>query len=342
MLASIASLGPLSNSDFIGFMSQLAPQLGENGKEFSEQIADLEQTLGQAGAETTIAEVLKPESQLGAVVAALDPEAGKGLTDASRQFADMRAQLNQLIERQLVDANVDQIMPAVDAALLRLAPIQESDDFFASYIEALWSVLRDPSYYPLMDEGIANLVHAAVQEGVIQPTQSARSRGRQTGAAREFLARLPTFPLAGMDEIIGIRDELRSPVTRFRSEMVSLSRELTVDAFHPQFVEEAQDAWVERVQPALEELQELVEEKRLLKQFSRQVPAAGVAASVGGLVTGVLAHEPLVAAVTASASVVATGIGAVHHRRDIESQIRRRPYFLLHRAEELLSGRASA
>jgi hypothetical protein len=154
----------------------------------------------------------------------------------------VRAQLDAVIEEKLVAANVGELLPAIDAGLLTLAPVEEQDDFFQAYIDALWSVLSDPRYYPLLDKGIADLVHAAVREGAFDPPTIGRSRGRQVGAAHEFIARLPTFPAAGMDEIIDVREELRRPLTVFRSEMVKVARDMKADAFDPELLAEAEEA----------------------------------------------------------------------------------------------------
>lgn len=210
-------------------------------------------------------------------------------------------------------------------------------------MDALWSVLSDSRYYPLLDKGIADLVHAAVREGAFDPPSIGRSRGRQVGAAHEFIARLPTFPAARMDEIIDVREELRQPLTVFRSEMVKVARDMKSDAFDPDFLAEAEEAWVERVAPALDELHELVEEKRLRRLLGQQATSGGLVGAAGGLVTGLATQDVLFgAAATTVAAATTTVTRALSLRREFVREIGRRPYFFLYRTEQVLNARASA
>lgn len=343
MLASIAAVGSLGHGDFVEVLEKLAPHLGTQGENFRNALSRLEAEHGSGSARLILGTLLDPDSPAPAVVSAFHPDAGRTLAAHQDQFAGMRAQLDAVIEEQLVAANVGELVPAIDAGLLTLAPVEEQDDFCQAYMDALWSVLSDMRYYPLLDKGIADLVHAAVREGAFDPPSIGRSRGRQVGAAHEFIARLPTFPAAGMDEVIDVRDELRGPLTVFRAEMVKVARDMKSDAFDPEFVTEAQEAWIERVAPALEELHELVEEKRLRRLFGQEATSGGLVGAAGGLVTGVATHDLLFgAAATTVAAATSTVTRALSLRRKLVREIGRRPYFFLYRTEQVLSAQASA
>jgi hypothetical protein len=159
----------------------------------------------------------------------------------------------------------------------------------------------------------------------------------QTHPDRCVLARLPTFPTATMSEVVDVRDELSRPLVRFRAEMVSISRGTEVDALDPDFERAAADIWVERVRPALIELDELVREKRLARQFVMALPGGGVAGVVGGLITGVMTGTPIAGTSMAAATASAVGAtSAAFNRPRVEQEIRRRPYYLLHLTGDLL------
>jgi hypothetical protein len=285
--------------------------------------------------------LLNPSSGLRELVTKLDPSAASGLEEFSQQFGALREGLDRNVEEQLAAAGVPSVQPAIDAGLLSLLPFESKDDFSSDYIGALWSVLRDPKYYPLFDTQIAELVNTAVREGVLDPSQHVRSRGKQAGAASGFLARLPTFPTASMDEIVDIRGELDRPLVRFRAEMANLAHELKPDSFAPDFDEAAEVAWTARVRPALLELEELVEEKRLRVQFGTKLAGSGGAfGAAGGLVAALVTHAALATggiATGAMAVAVATGIAV--DRAKLGREIQKRPYYLLHRTEALLKER---
>ncbi len=143
-----------------------------------------------------------------------------------------------------------------------------------------------------------------------------------------------------MDEVVDVRCELRAPLVRFRPEMVRVARDLDVDASDPSFDEAAEQAWIENVRPALLELEEMVEERRLRQQFGAQLPASGVVGAVGGLVAGVITQAPLPgSAVAVAAAAVAAGAATIRDRARLDREMRKRPYFLLHKTEGLLEAR---
>jgi len=343
MLASMAAIGSLGHAEFMSFLTSLAPHLGSQGEDLRGALARFEDEHGSGNAQLIIGSLLDRDSPIAGLISALDAEAGRTLSGHQEQFVEMRAQLDTVIEGQLAAAGVSELLPAIDAGLLTLAPVEEHDDFFQAYIDALWSVLGDAQYYPLLDKGIGDLVHAAVREGAFDPSSVGRSRGRQVGAAHEFIARLPTFPAAGMDEIVDVREELRGPLTVFRSEMVRVARDMKHEAFDPSFLAEAEEAWVERVAPALDELHELVEEKRLRRLFGQQATSAGLVGAAGGLVTGIATQDALFgAAATTLAAATTTVSSALSLQRKLVREIGRRPYFFLYRTEHALRRQVSA
>lgn len=339
LLASIAGLGNLSTSDMLAVLGQAAPALGEAGSSFTDQLHQLESALGPAGAEAAMKLLLEPTPATRQLLSALDPNAANELDEHARQLGDARRELDRVVEEQLAEAGVASVLPAIEAGLLKLAPVDATADLFEAYLDALWALLRDPRYFPLFDDRIADLVDAAVREGTLKPTPQMRSRGRQAGAATGFLARLPTFPLATMDEVVDIRAELDRPLVRFRAEMVNVAGTLGVDAFDPAFDEAAEEAWISKVRPALVELEELVEEKQLRTQFGAKLPGGGVVGAAGGLVTGIITHAPLIGVgVAAGAAVIAAAATVGGERAKLEREIRQQPYYLLHQTEALLGG----
>jgi hypothetical protein len=54
----------------------------------------------------------------------------------------------------------------------------------------------------VFDDAVARLVDAAVREGVFQPTTGPKERSTQAVSAATFMARLPAFPDAKVDELL--------------------------------------------------------------------------------------------------------------------------------------------
>lgn len=341
LLAAVASFAALEPHELLATVRQLAPSIGESGRKLEESLTTLESQHG-AEAVASILRAMLDTSTVDQLRASglLHEAAALDLRAAAEQFASVRSDLDTVVEQQLADAGVGAILPAVEAGVLSLLPMDASSDMFDGYLEALWKALQDPSYYPLLDQGISDLVRAAVREGTVTIGDHSRSRGGQVGAASNFLARLPTFPLAPMDEIVSIRADLAGPLVRFRGAMAEVARGFGIDPLAPSYEEAIQTAWVERVHPALLELDELVEERRFRKQFTEHAPLGGVLGAAGTLVAGLVSQGPLgTGAAGMAAAAGATALGIAAERSKLESAIRRHPYYLLYGTEDLLADR---
>lgn len=338
MLAAVAGVGQMSPSELVTFSRQAAPNLGENGQHLIASLAKLESTYGQETALTFISDLLDPGSNVRKLIASVDPLGELRLEALAKGLEPTLAELQRVTEEQLTTRGVEEILPAVESGVLRLAPIDDGDaDFFNSYLEKLWAVLDDPNYHPLVDDGIGELVHAAVTSRTFTPSPTAMARGRQVGAGKSFLARLPTFPNASMAEIVDIRRELTRPLVRFRAEMVKLSANLDVDAFDPAFEQELEQAWIATVAPALLELEEAVQERRLMSLFAHKAGHGGLVGAGGGLVAALITGSPLAVAGTGIGTTAAsTGLAALADRATRTRTLRKHPYYFLHRTEAML------
>lgn len=87
------------------------------------------------------------------------------------------------------------------------------------------------------------------------------------------MARLPTFPLATVDEVLDIRAELNPALTQFRSAMVTTAKNFTSAAWETGFEDEVHTAWVETVQPALESIDNTVRDDKSLSALAPMLSA---------------------------------------------------------------------
>jgi hypothetical protein len=257
------------------------------------------------------------------------------------QIEGSRADINRVVDEQLTQAGYRGIAPAFDAGFVSIEPIDISVDFSEGYLASLQRLLLDPTMYPIFDGEVRKLLRTFVDAGEITVGTHQASRNTQATTAERFLSRLPTFPLATMDEIVDIRDDLRRPLTAFRSEMVKLSVVLRSTPLEADFDEAAQNAWVEHVEPALDELGELTRERNLLRTYGFEL-ATGAAGASAGLVVGLAIHQPLDAAMLTStvsaAAAASTAIvrGSIGRERKAAA-LNAHPYYFLHQTEARLS-----
>jgi hypothetical protein len=81
LLAALADITKLPPDDFISFLREVAPALGETGTQFSQQIAHLESSLGPDQARTVLRHLLDEKSGLSELIAPFDAAAAGQLRE---------------------------------------------------------------------------------------------------------------------------------------------------------------------------------------------------------------------------------------------------------------------
>ncbi len=214
----------------------------------------------------------------------------------------------------------------------------QTTQIIQSFVKKLYRHLESGIDYLIFDEAIAGLVEAAVREGVFQPAVGPQGRSAQAMTAASFIARLPTFPEAKVDELLDIREELRAPVTRFRSAMVAMAHSFTSESWESDFNDQLHDAWVETVQPAILDIEQAVQQNRSLTTRAAGVTGA-LNASYPGLsivAAGLLGHVSQATIAGGVISVAAPILQALTKQRASESEIRSRPFYFLYGLDRAL------
>lgn len=331
LIGSVAALGDAPTGKFVAQLLDLGAVLP------SEAQAQLQQ-FQTADNVRILRTLLDPQTPVRSL---LSEDQRLELDSCVEQIEGSRAEVGRVVDEQLTQAGYPRIAPAFDAGLVSIEPIDVSADFSEGYLASLQRLLLDPTMYPVFDGEVSKLLKTFVDAGAVTMGTYQVSRNTQVSTAERFLSRLPTFPLATMDEIVDIRHDLRRPLTAFRSEMVRLSVALGSTPLEADFDEAAQNAWVEQVEPALNELDEMTREKNLLRSYGSEL-ATGAAGASAGLVVGLATRQPLNAAMltstfgaaaAASAAIVRGSIGRERKAAALDAH----PYYFLHQTETRLS-----
>ena len=161
------------------------------------------------------------------------------------------------------------------------------------------------------------------------------SLSNRAALAGSLVASLPSFPEAGVDEIMDLRDRILPYISRFRKAITELESELNRELARNDFAAAVADLRLRHVDPALEELREAVREEGAFPVLTRAIPtlsastlALGAAFAVGAPILAYLA------AVVAGAST--TVAREIIERRSIEKGLRQNRLFFLFDAERFL------
>jgi hypothetical protein len=216
----------------------------------------------------------------------------------------------------------------------------QTDRMVEVFTSKLSDHLASGREYLIFDEQIADLARAGIEAGIFTPAPGPAGRGAQAMTASGLMGRLPTFPDATVDEILDIRDELAPALTRFRGEMVTLSKTFTSPAWEEGFADEVHDAWAESVHPAIDAIDESVRENKSLLNAAAGITGTLKTAAPGLAVlgAGAVGHSP---PMTIAGSVVsATGplLEALREHKATATRIKMQPFYFLHSLKRALPG----
>jgi len=282
------------------------------------------------------------------------------LQEGMDQIAEFMATANDLlgpVRTEMLDSTgADELRPALATGIVSVAdlgvgmkhavsaaagqgPAMDTDRAAQQWVDEIKSRLRDGRTRLLFDEGAGNLVQAMVDEGVVPPDEIGLRLAGAGALGAGFVARLPAFPEAPMDELLDLRGELDGPLTRYRGAVSMFSvnvprmvgRDLEFEVGH---------LWEQEVAPALEEIDDLLHQHTYVRELARHalqdvgrylIEGAGVyiglgaASDVGAVAASLAGSVPGLAEVCARARTAAA---------------RRHDMFYLYQVNERLSQRS--
>jgi hypothetical protein len=343
----VEGLEGMSPRQQIDLMRKTAPLIlsDDEAVVLEEQLPQIEATLRSHGG--SIGDRLQRE----AVRRLLAPISRK-LSEGVRELAGgagidqlERARDVGLLEIESADAGsgLDFIVSLLRSATLAQSG-QRNDDGLTdriaeSFLDRLSRHLSSGREYLIFDEPIARLVDAAIREGLFRPAKGPAGKCAQAMSASGFMGRLPTFPNATVDEIVDIRSELAPALTQFRSKMVTVSKAFSSGPWETDFEDEVHDAWVEEVNPALENIDASVRDNASLLSVSAGLGGAASSAYPGLAIAaaGLAGHLGAVTLVGGALAGVTPLLKALHSQKIGKHEVRMQPFYFLYSLDQALT-----
>jgi hypothetical protein len=182
-------------------------------------------------------------------------------------WAPIREQFAEIPRR----AGYSEMEIAAQRNLLEFHPFPASDD---ELMQEYWLVVKEmldsPSTHPLFDEQTANLVQLGVKAGQLSVKFRRVQSSKQVGLVADLFDRLPVYDIP-MAALLDLRDELHNPLTRFRAEMIKLSKDIESAPWDEDFPFDVQNVVQAHVEPALLEIEEQLKSNSFKEFWSRRV-----------------------------------------------------------------------
>ncbi|MER6936699.1 hypothetical protein ABTX24_18720 [Nocardioides sp. NPDC127514] len=213
-----------------------------------------------------------------------------------------------------------------------------------TWIDALVMRLTDKKTRLLFDKQAGNLIQLMLEDGMIPSNPQGLRLAAQAAIGAGFTERLPSFPMAKMDELLDLRKELALPLARYRGAVVRFSKEM------PQVVGEnldfeVQQLWIETVRPALLGLEDEMADHGLVRELARTLSVERIrdfgswtagtyvtvasATALDALTTGLIA--------TASGGAATVALEAIRARREGQASAKASDFYYLYEANRRLA-----
>jgi hypothetical protein len=142
--------------------------------------------------------------------------------DQSKNSANdpMGADVRKRAEQIYVESGLAELGPALRKQLIKFnenIPVRaETHADTEAFMEELKRYLEDPAWFVVVDASIGSLAQAMINAGLVRPPKRAISNANEAALGTGFVARLPAFPPAPMDELLDLREVLDEPLGRYR------------------------------------------------------------------------------------------------------------------------------
>lgn len=270
------------------------------------------------------------------------PEQSALLNAIEKEFdLDTRPILQESAAKIMEESGLSEYEPAIRSGLLKvdgfgLEDFVTGDEIAESYANAARKILASRSTMPIFDTDSAKLIKAMLDKSGESLSSQQVEDMKEAGLAAGIIGRLPNVDSASLEELLQIRDALSEPLVRFRSTIVTTSRDMTAHSLEPDFESETRAIWRRDVAPELLDITKLLDDGRWHKTLWNELrPSMGKASATGtGLLLGSPVQMPLLTAGVALAA--GTVLEAGHARKKLRQQVEKKPYYFIHQANARL------
>jgi hypothetical protein len=143
------------------------------------------------------------------------------------QIAGFNGQLDEImrtVRRQsdllLQQSGGEELQPAIRAGVVTVSPLFALSDvtdtatLVFKFMDTLRSLMSDKRVRLLFDDSVAKLVRGMVDAGMVAPHQLALKHAGEAAVGSGLVSRLPAFTAAPIDELLDLRGDLVTPLSR--------------------------------------------------------------------------------------------------------------------------------
>lgn len=200
---------------------------------------------------------------------------------------------------------------------------EEESESLPQWAQRIIRAAGDGTTHMLLDDWGRGILAKAAQASGLEPQSPSV---KALPVAQELFARLPMFEFASIADVVDIRKELEAPLTRFKAGLIGFAADIEGEPWDPGFAAEVNGVIVERVAPAVAEIEEATASNSYLKELIIEAGKAAPKTTAGllgvGVTTALGITAPLAAMMVVGAGATSAAAKAFETWRKQESETR--------------------
>lgn len=245
----------------------------------------------------------------------------------------------QQLRQQAQATHYSELAPFLRTNRIRPIPVDPAHDgpgMLQQLSRLLGEAATDTRRYLLTDELTAGHIHSLLSNGALKIPDRAASNAREARVHHGLVEAMPTLPTVPLEVIWEVREDLRDPLMRYRSDLAEMTTTIGTSAYDPAIIGDIEHLWITTVHPALLDIRSALGSSSRLKSFAAK---AGTFASAEGSL-GLIAHtwfswipDPAALITGVAAPLLTALVDDFRSQTKARQEVQRLPFYFLFEAD---------
>ncbi len=202
----------------------------------------------------------------------------------------------QEVDKMLLETGYGKFERAIQNGVMNLKELgsihnysdeSKLDDFVNNYFNILAEVIEKGESYPYFDEEVMEYFSDLKRKKIIKTSEAQTRVISHAQLVGDLFSRLPDVTNMNIEEILFLREELKAPLIRFRSEVDKLSEQVHSEVWSKDFTIECSELFYNQIAPTVLDIEESIQENSLVKKtLSNVVNSETLKVAGGGSLLG--------------------------------------------------------
>ncbi len=217
----------------------------------------------------------------------MEPQEIIAMNSFKSELQNLKKEISPEFEKLIVDSNYSQFEPAINSGILTLKPFNakinlngdteaNTEEYFSEYLKILTKIFKNTSDYPYFDKNVGIILNEMNKKKPSQFSDIRKEHFKHVSLAGNLLNRLPNISNLTIEQTLELRALLKKPLINFRKSISKCSKEFKSEAWSEDFHIECNQLLIEKINPSINEIEELILGNNIFKKLIKNVATKDV------------------------------------------------------------------